>query len=263
MRTKEECEKIVEMYEIGISKSKISKELNIAKTTVSAIIDNKQIENGVIFPKKDPEKRKLKLEQNYSNFTIEQQKAYSYILGIYLGDGHIVKYPDTWKLSIFCDYKYPKIIEEICNSLSKIFPFNKVSPLVRKKSCVEIYVYSNNVLNYFPQHGVGKKSQRKIFLLPWQENILNMFRTQFLRGLFHSDGCRYLHPKAGIRYSFVNTSVDIINLFENYLNKENIAYKTREVPPSKCYPNASPAQVVDIYRREETKKLDTFLGAKM
>ena len=42
----------------------------------------------------------------------------------------------------------------------------------------------------FPQHGPGRKHLRPISLEPWQSEIVERYPGRFLRGLFHSDGCR-------------------------------------------------------------------------
>jgi hypothetical protein len=73
----------------------------------------------------------------------------------------------------------------------------------------------------FPQHGPGHKHERPIVLEPWQAAIVEQHPGRFLRGLFHSDGCRitnwterlvagerkrYEYP----RYFFSNRSEDIL-----------------------------------------------------
>ncbi|HEY3951871.1 MAG TPA: transcriptional regulator, partial [Streptosporangiaceae bacterium] len=75
----------------------------------------------------------------------------------------------------------------------------------------------------FPQHGPGGKHERKIELEVWQQRIVDKFTAAFVRGLFHSDGCRtpnrirrrcndgdrwYQYP----RYFFTNYSADILRL---------------------------------------------------
>lgn len=42
----------------------------------------------------------------------------------------------------------------------------------------------------FPQHGPGRKHERPIVLEHWQREIVEQHPGPFLRGLFHSDGCR-------------------------------------------------------------------------
>jgi hypothetical protein len=41
-----------------------------------------------------------------------------------------------------------------------------------------------------PQHGPGRKHERRIELAAWQREIVDRFPQKFLRGLLHSDGCR-------------------------------------------------------------------------
>ncbi|MFF5083048.1 hypothetical protein ACFY36_38900 [Actinoplanes sp. NPDC000266] len=38
--------------------------------------------------------------------------------------------------------------------------------------------------------GRGHKHERPVVLAPWQEPLVETYGGSFLRGLFHSDGCR-------------------------------------------------------------------------
>ncbi len=42
----------------------------------------------------------------------------------------------------------------------------------------------------FPQHGPGRKHERRIELAPWQREIVDEFPQELVCGLLHSDGCR-------------------------------------------------------------------------
>ena len=42
----------------------------------------------------------------------------------------------------------------------------------------------------FPQHGPGRKHERVLGMADWQWTIIREHPADFLRGLFHSDGCR-------------------------------------------------------------------------
>ncbi len=86
----------------------------------------------------------------------------------------------------------------------------------------------------FPQHGPGRKHQRKIELEPWQEEIVSKHPGDFARGLFHSDGCRLINrvrrPVKGgdrfyeyPRYLFVNMSADIHRLCGEALDRLGVA----------------------------------------
>ncbi len=72
----------------------------------------------------------------------------------------------------------------------------------------------------FPQHGPGRKHERRIALASWQQRIVDAYPRQLLRGLIHSDGCRvmnrvwkgkYEYP----RYFFTNVSADILQIFRD------------------------------------------------
>ena len=53
--------------------------------------------------------------------------AYAYLLGQYLGDGHIVHdHRGVYRLSIYCCAAYPNIIEECADAIALVLPANKV-----------------------------------------------------------------------------------------------------------------------------------------
>ena len=81
------------------------------------------------------------------------------------------------------------------------------------------------VLGAFPQHGPGRKHERKIELEAWQREITHAHPGAFVRGMIHSDGCRTVNrfktklPSGRVkeyaypRYFFTNVSADIRALF--------------------------------------------------
>ncbi|HXA57831.1 MAG TPA: transcriptional regulator, partial [Streptosporangiaceae bacterium] len=113
----------------------------------------------------------------------------------------------------------------------------------------------------FPQHGPGKKHNRKIELAPWQQQIVDLHPEQLIRGLIHSDGCRltnrvrrqlpsgdrwYEYP----RYLFVNQSTDILRLYGEALDRLGIAWRYSK-------PNT-----ISVAKREAVARLDEFVGPK-
>jgi hypothetical protein len=67
-----------------------------------------------------------------------------------------------------------------------------------------------------PQHGPGRKHERKIDLAEWQQAIVNREPEQLVRGLIHSDRCRVINrvvvngkEYAYPRYFFAQVSTDI------------------------------------------------------
>jgi hypothetical protein len=101
------------------------------------------------------------------------------------------------------------------------------------------------------------KHERRIELLDWQQAIVDRHSNRFVRGLFHSDGCRatnrikhgkktYTYP----RYMFVNQSADIMRLCQQSLDRLGISWKM-------CRPNQ-----LSVARREAVAALDEHVGPK-
>ena len=183
------------------------------------------------------------------------QPTYSYLLGMYLGDGCISTMPrGVYRLRIACDGEYPSIIEEVAAAIGKIVPVSKVGIQRRKGSgCVEVYSYSKAWPCLFPQHGSGPKHERRIFLESWQEEIVETHPEGFVRGLLHSDGCRVRNRVKGKeypRYFFSQVSDDIRALFCGSLDQLGIRY-TRSAPKH-----------VSIARAVSVRRLDEFVGPK-
>lgn len=157
--------------------------------------------------------------------------AYAYLLGMYLGDGHIVHTRRSFRMEIACDPRYPGIIEEAMTALRGVLPANR--PLARvRPHVVMVGVYSNHLPCLFPQHGPGLKHTRPIALERWQTEIaLDEHPGSFVRGLIHSDGCRAMNRVRGAngsqyeypRYMFSNRSDDIRDLFAEACARLGIA----------------------------------------
>jgi hypothetical protein len=63
-------------------------------------------------------------------------------------------------------------------------------PVDSSRRCIRVVADSGRWLEAFPQHGPGRKHDRKIELASWQREIVDRHPRVFLRGLLHSDGCR-------------------------------------------------------------------------
>lgn len=74
----------------------------------------------------------------------------------------------------------------------------------------------------FPQHGTGRKHERTLGMHAWQWDIVEQHPAEFLRGLFHSDGCRAKNWATQIvggerkrydypRWHFTNESAEIMS----------------------------------------------------
>ena len=151
------------------------------------------------------------------------ERAYAYLLGLYLGDGHIACGPrEVYVLAIACADDWPGLMTAARQALAAVMPASSVSS-VRQTGCTMIKSYSKHWACLFPQHGPGRKHQRKIELAQWQEVIVRRYPGEFARGLFHSDGWRGANPVRRRladgdrwyeypRYMFGNESADILRL---------------------------------------------------
>jgi hypothetical protein len=118
------------------------------------------------------------------------EQAYSYLLGLHLGDGHIARGPrDVYVLAIACSADWPGLMAAARQALAAVMPASRVSS-VQQTGCTMVKSHSKHWTCLFPQHGPGRKHQRTIELAQWQEVIVRRYPGEFARGLFHSDGWR-------------------------------------------------------------------------
>ena len=182
--------------------------------------------------------------------------TYSYLLGLYLGDGVVSLAGRTDKLRVFLDQRYPQIIASCAAAMSAVIPANMVG-LAPQIGCTEVMSYSRHWRCLFPQHGPGRKHLRPIVLADWQQEIVDEHPRALLRGLIHSDGCRFINGvhKNGIEYryptyEFKNNSQDIHGIFQQACDLLAVRWR---------HPNEKSTRVA---RRESVAILDTFIGPK-
>ncbi|MFD7015437.1 helix-turn-helix domain-containing protein [Streptomyces sp. NPDC059928] len=192
--------------------------------------------------------------------------AYAYLLGLYLGDGHISQYSEhrVPNLMITLDDAWPGVQAEAETSMGAVFPDNATCR-VRRTGCHNIKVYSKHLTCLFPQHGPGKKHDRRIVLEQWQQEIVDAHPWKFIRGLIHSDGCRitnwttrlvggerkrYEYP----RYFFTNKSDDIRALCGAALDHVGVEWTTLA--------RGSDPFNISIARKASVALMDQHIGPK-
>ncbi|MBT3163639.1 helix-turn-helix domain-containing protein [Streptomyces sp. Vc74B-19] len=192
--------------------------------------------------------------------------AYAYLLGLYLGDGHIAqsRAMRSPSLSITCTESWLGLMDNCEATMRIVFPNNSVCR-VRPKGCWDVKLYSKHLWCLFPQHGPGMKHTRRIALEPWQQAIVDEHPWQFVRGLIHSDGCRVTNWTTRViagerkryeypRYFFTNTSADIIRLFTDTLDRVGVEWKSL---------NQSRAAVtISVARKASVALMDLHVGPK-
>jgi hypothetical protein len=189
------------------------------------------------------------------------EPAYAYLLGLYLGDGYLIRQPkDVYLLSIACCDAWPGLIAAAKDAARRVMPSSAVFSRQRI-GMTEVKTTSKHWPCLFPQHGPGMKHTRKIELAEWQQVIVDRYPGDFARGLFHSDGYRgmnrvrrdladgehwYEYP----RYLFVNVSKDILRLCGQTLDQLDVEWRF------------SKPTTISVAKREAVARLDAFVGPK-
>jgi hypothetical protein len=187
-------------------------------------------------------------------------EAYSALLGFYLGDGHISRMPRYYALRISCDNAHPRVLEDVAALVAAVHPTRTVFR-VAAPGCTVVQSSWQHWPCLFPQHGPGPKHQRPIVLEDWQRTIVEDHPGAFLRGLFHSDGCRARNWTAKMvagerkrydypRWQFTNNSTDIRELCCWTLDLVGIPWRQ------------SNWKTISVSTRAGVARLDQLIGLK-
>jgi hypothetical protein len=197
-------------------------------------------------------------------------EAYAYLLGAYLGDGWICSWPrGVYQLRISCDLKYPDIISEIATHIVIVRGVERVGFASKTGRCIDVNAFWKHWPCVFPQHGVGRKHERRIQLATWQREIVAAHPKLLVRGLIHSDGCRHINE---------------VKRREEKRREEKRLLRRQALPLSPVYVHEyigghppdlhdhldaldvhwtrTTARDISIARREDVAFLDTFVGPK-
>ena len=185
------------------------------------------------------------------------RSAYLYTLGQYLGDGHLVTTARIPVLRIYACADYPEVlalVERAVRTVRGTPPgtVRSVSPRM-----VAVQSYWKHWPCVLPQHGPGRKHERRIELLDWQLRLVERDPWPLIRGLIHSDGCRatnrvtvrgvsYAYP----RYFFSNESADILSIMGRALDLAGVAWRYNR-------PNC-----ISVARRASVQVMDARVGPK-
>jgi hypothetical protein len=181
---------------------------------------------------------------------------YTYLLGIYLGDGCIsTSAKGIHVLRLFQDMRYPDLIDAWAGSVQTVMPRNsvRVQWYVGGGNCASVISLSKSWPCLLPQHGPGRKHLRPIVLTSWQQELIDRDPRPLIAGLIHSDGCRVINRSMGrqyLRYLFTNVSADIRRIFCEACDQLGIPWRQPK------------EYVISIARREGVEALDSFIGPK-
>jgi hypothetical protein len=254
MRSIEEVRRVIALVEQGLNDCEIARQTGIPRRTILGWRHGRLPR----FATMGASESCLDCGHGQHDFERLPLADYAYLLGLYLGDGFIAKHPRAYRLTIFMDRGYPRVVDECANAMGRVMPTSKVSVLQRANEQLdEVNSYSKAWPCLFPQHGPGKKHRRRIELEGWQWRIVEREPKRLLRGLMHSDGCRSVntikHPKKTYvypRYLFTNLSDDIKQIFCRTCDLVGIEWRVMN------------AKAISIARCESVALMDEFVGPK-
>lgn len=270
-KTKEQYEEVIKLKADGHTVKRIVELTGLTRSCVNNWVNRgSKIHTGISkcntkVLDKTPIEYLNSLNPNISNE--ERYSTYSYLLGLYFGDGCIGRVGRTKCLLISLDKKYTKLNEYVKDSFKTLF--NK-DPGVLDRSidngqkcvvnCVVVRHYSVNLGLIFPHEGIGEKHLRKIELQPWQLDILDY--VQFVKGLIHSDGSYYYNKQGkSWNYNFCNTSSDIFEFCKMGLDVLGISYNWHQKKKLGERGTALKNHL-NIVKQLDVKKLHTLIGDK-
>jgi hypothetical protein len=212
VRPQTEYDQVVRLFATGLSDYQIARLTGVPRSTV-----DKWRTSAPRRPR----------QQDYSGWRTPDPATYCYVLGLYLGDGHIVHRDGRSRyMRLYLDDAYPRLIAEATAALELTLTPSRVRAYNYGPAARTILQICNPViLAAFPQHGPGKKHDRKIELVDWQRDLTHAHPAALIRGLIHSDGCRTINrfktklPSGRVaeyaypRYFFTNVSADIRGIF--------------------------------------------------
>lgn len=249
MHIQREVDEVLRLVDEGLNDSQISRATGIPRRTIlhwrHGRLPRHSLERGVGRPSHCPRCDHLPLDE----------PAYAYLLGLYLGDGHIVHGPRADILRVVQDARYPHLVNLAKGAVARVRAGEGKVGTVARPGCVVTYAYWKHWTCLFPQHGPGRKHARPIVLEPWQRRLVQAYPRQLLRGLIHSDGCRcinrvhngkYAYP----RYFFTNSSREILQIFRDACDTVGVRHR-----------NSRP-NMISVARREDVATLDRFIGPK-
>lgn len=186
--------------------------------------------------------------------------AYTYLLGLYLGDGCVSRMPkNVWRIRISLDSRYPDIVRSCASAIQTVV--GRRAGSVRRPTWLEVYNGWKHWPCLIPQTGPGLKHERRIELETWQGRLAKAYPRMLLRGLIHSDGCRAInritHVRGGesvryeyVRYFFSNRSPEIRQIFLDACHQVGVQARLNNWFS------------ISVARRESVAILESFIGAK-
>lgn len=175
-------------------------------------------------------------------------------IGIFLGDGSFgSKYQIAISWNHRCERGYARHIQRMVRIL---FGLDSQIKIRKKYGSAEVIVNSSNLVDYLRELlGIKTGGAKRSFRLPIWVSKNKRYKIGFLRGLFDSEGCVYLHRyySNAKNYSYAKIAVtnycdSILSVFQRFLKSIDIS--------SVKYRNR-----IHIYSAIDTKRFFSLVGS--
>lgn len=234
----EKIKEAIELYSAGVSTKDIGSKFGVSQ---SCIIMNLK-KSGV----KMRGARKYSFE-NPDYFSKIDTPEKAYILGFFYGDGCMGKVGKNWRFSLGIQKRDTYILEQMC----KLMGYDR--PILYKdnkgvcQDTATLYIYDQYICKKLIRCGIFS---RKSFTLKYPEFLSENLQSDFIRGLFDSDG----HiQKNGYEWCIIGTE-DICNGVKKYLDKNDVVSKIIFVEEY-----TKPLAYVKVYNRKNILKIYELL----
>lgn len=235
----------------GHSNRDVAMEVGVSRSTVQHWRSRTEPPRGWIAPDRPP-------------WRPPDERTYAYVLGLYLGDGCLTVHTrHSASLVITLDLHYVAVVAEAMRAMQVTWPGRHVGLRTVKDTWATVLQIQHPALpEAFPQHGPGKKHQRRIELTGWQRELTHAHPRAFIRGLIHSDGSRCINrfktklPSGRVaeyeypRYFFTNYSGDIRRIFCEHCDLLGLRW------------TQSSFKNISVSHRKSVALLDQFVGPK-
>jgi len=212
-----DTEKIIELYENGLSCQQIAEKFNTHGSTV-----NRRLKKAGIKPRNKLEsaaKTNRNRGINHNYFEIIDTEAKAYFLGLIAADGCVYKPTQKGQMQLHLQLKHndeyiiKKFLKELNLTKQKINNYENLSKLC---------ICSDKICSDLKKYGI---EQRKTYTLKFPKNISYEMFSHYVRGYFDGDGCVFVKGyHNSIKYScsslkFIKSLRKILE--ENYNIKTN------------------------------------------
>ena len=149
---REDREAVRELLGSGLSDYEIARRTGVGRATVQ-----RWRRRGI-----PDDRQQIPTEIRPDNWDLSHREAYTYLLGLYLGDGYVGPFVRTFSLMIACDGSYPRLVRQCVDCVAVFAPREPAVQPVSGTNGVRVVSYWKAWPLFFPQHGPGSKPDRNI-----------------------------------------------------------------------------------------------------